>query len=333
MRPSININGNLIDLSTPLVMGIVNITPDSFFQESRKQSESEIVNRVRQILEEGGRIIDIGGQSTSPTSSLIPATEEFNRLEPALRIIRKEFPDAILSVDTFYSEVAKPAVEKYGVNIINDISGGQIDGKMFDTVARLNVPYILMHMRGTPQTMQQHTGFGHLGVGWTMADYNLYGGSLRLLFSFSAGLLMTRNFKPVRIRGAFWICVLLIVILLSVPYIGDGTAPWKNGLYDAVSILIVFPLLVYLGASGKITDKKSSKLCKLLGDISYPLYAVHYPFMYLFYAWLWGNGVLFSQAWPVALLLFAGNILLAYLLLKFYDEPVRRYLTGKLRRG
>jgi len=162
MRPSININGNLIDLSTPLVMGIVNITPDSFFQESRKQSESEIVNRVRQILEEGGRIIDSGGQSTSPTSSLIPATEEFNRLEPALRIIRKEFPDAILSVDTFYSEVAKPAVEKYGVNIINDISGGQIDGKMFDTVARLNVPYILMHMRGTPQTMQQHTGYDNL---------------------------------------------------------------------------------------------------------------------------------------------------------------------------
>lgn len=162
MRPPININGNLIDLSTPLVMGIVNITPDSFFQESRKQSESEIVNRVRQILEEGGRIIDIGGQSTSPTSSLIPATEEFNRLEPALRIIRKEFPDAILSVDTFYSEVAKPAVEKYGVNIINDISGGQIDGKMFDTVARLNVPYILMHMRGTPQTMQQHTGYDNL---------------------------------------------------------------------------------------------------------------------------------------------------------------------------
>jgi dihydropteroate synthase len=162
MRPSININGNLIDLSTPLVMGIVNITPDSFFQESRKQSESEIVNRVRQILEEGGRIIDIGGQSTSLTSSLIPATEEFNRLEPALRIIRKEFPDAILSVDTFYSEVAKPAVEKYGVNIINDISGGQIDGKMFDTVARLNVPYILMHMRGTPQTMQQHTGYDNL---------------------------------------------------------------------------------------------------------------------------------------------------------------------------
>jgi dihydropteroate synthase len=162
MRPSININGNLIDLSTPLVMGIVNITPDSFFQESRKQSESEIVNRVRQILEEGGRIIDIGGQSTSPTSSLITATEEFYRLEPALRIIRKEFPDAILSVDTFYSEVAKPAVEKYGVNIINDISGGQIDGKMFDTVARLNVPYILMHMRGTPQTMQQHTGYDNL---------------------------------------------------------------------------------------------------------------------------------------------------------------------------
>ncbi|NLU30862.1 MAG: dihydropteroate synthase [Bacteroidales bacterium] len=156
---SININGELLDFSTPLVMGILNVTPDSFYSGSRKQSEEEIVSRVCQILEEGGKIVDIGGQSTTPTSTLIPAKEELKRLEPTLRLIRKEFPNTILSIDTFYSEVAGPAVEKYGVNIINDISGGQIDDNMFETVARLNVPYILMHMRGTPQTMQQHTHY------------------------------------------------------------------------------------------------------------------------------------------------------------------------------
>lgn len=159
MIKSININGELLDFSTPLVMGILNVTPDSFYSGSRKQSEEEIVDRVRQILEEGGKIVDIGGQSTTPTSTLIPEKEELKRLEPTLRLIRKEFPNTILSIDTFYSEVAGPAVEKYGVNIINDISGGQIDDNMFETVARLNVPYILMHMRGTPQTMQQHTHY------------------------------------------------------------------------------------------------------------------------------------------------------------------------------
>ncbi|MDD2911374.1 MAG: dihydropteroate synthase [Petrimonas sp.] len=159
MIKSININGELLDFSTPLVMGILNVTPDSFYSGSRKQSEEEIVGRVCQILEEGGKIVDIGGQSTTPTSTLIPAKEELKRLEPTLRLVRKEFPNTILSIDTFYSEVAGPAVEKYGVNIINDISGGQIDDNMFETVARLNVPYILMHMRGTPQTMQQHTHY------------------------------------------------------------------------------------------------------------------------------------------------------------------------------
>ena len=159
MIKSININGELLDFSTPLVMGILNVTPDSFYSGSRKQSEEEIVSRVCQILEEGGKIVDIGGQSTTPTSTLIPAKEELKRLEPTLRLVRKEFPNTILSIDTFYSEVAGPAVEKYGVNIINDISGGQIDDNMFETVARLNVPYILMHMRGTPQTMQQHTRY------------------------------------------------------------------------------------------------------------------------------------------------------------------------------
>ncbi len=159
MPKTININGELLDLSTPAVMGIMNITPDSFFSGSRKQTEKEIVERAGQVLSEGGTIIDIGAQSTTPTSQFLSAKEEIQRLEPALSIIRKEFPDAVLSIDTFYAEVAQCAVEKYGVNIINDISGGQIDENMFETVAKLNVPYILMHMRGTPQTMQQHTGY------------------------------------------------------------------------------------------------------------------------------------------------------------------------------
>ena len=161
-NPTINIKGNLISLETPLVMGIVNVTPDSFFEGSRKQSEKEIVQRVQQILEQGATIIDIGGQSTAPSSTLHSAQEELQRISPALSIIQREFPQAILSIDTFYSEVAKASVEKYGVAIINDISGGQIDDKMFATVAELNVPYILMHMRGTPQTMQQLTNYDNL---------------------------------------------------------------------------------------------------------------------------------------------------------------------------
>ena len=159
MQQTINIKGNLISLDTPLVMGIVNITPDSFYKGSRKQSEKEIIERVQQILEQGGTIIDIGGQSTTPSSTLHTAKEELERLTPALSIIQREFPNAILSVDTFYADVAKAAVEEYGVAIINDISGGQIDDQMFATVAKLNVPYILMHMRGTPQTMQQLTDY------------------------------------------------------------------------------------------------------------------------------------------------------------------------------
>lgn len=156
---TININGTLLDFSIPHVMGIVNITPDSFFSESRKRTEEEIVMQCRRILREGATMIDIGAQSTTPTSRFLDAKEEADRLMPALKLVRREFPDTILSVDTFYSDVAKEAVEEYGVNIINDVSGGQLDEQMFKTVADLNVPYILMHMRGTPQTMQQLTQY------------------------------------------------------------------------------------------------------------------------------------------------------------------------------
>lgn len=159
---TINIKGELLELSQPIVMGILNITPDSFFAESRKQGEQEIIARVAEILTQGGKIVDIGAQSTRPSSTLLSSKEEIERLKPALNIINKEFPDAILSVDTFYSDVARFCVEEHGVDIINDISGGEMDKNMFDTVASLNVPYILMHMRGTPQAMSQLTDYDNL---------------------------------------------------------------------------------------------------------------------------------------------------------------------------
>lgn len=173
------------------------------------------------------------------------------------------------------------------------------------------------------------SGSGHLGVGWTLLDHNFLGGFLRLLFAFSIGLLMSRNFKPAKIKGAFAICSVAIIVLLSIPYIGNGDSPWMNGLYDSVCTIIIFPILVYLGASGKTTNKTTTRICKFLGDISYPLYIVHYPFMYLFYSWIWKNGFTFAQTWQVAVGLFIGNILLAYAALKLYDEPVRKLLTKR----
>ena len=173
------------------------------------------------------------------------------------------------------------------------------------------------------------SGFGHLGVGWSLLDYNLPGGLLRMTFSFSAGLLMSRVFRPVHIRGTFWWCSLGVAVLLCITHLGaDGTL-WHNGLYDSLCTLFFFPLLVWLGASGRTTDRGSTRICKFLGDISYPLYIIHYPFMYLFYAWVWREGLSFSQAWPMAVAVFVGSILLAWLCLKLYDGPVRRWLSRK----
>ena len=155
----------------------------------------------------------------------------------------------------------------------------------------------------------------------------MLGGSLRLLFAFSAGLLLSRVFKPVRIRGAFWICALAIVALLSVPRIGGSEHLWMNGLYDTLCAVVLFPLLVCLGASGKTTDRVTTRVCKFLGDISYPLYMVHYPFIYLYYAWVKNENLTFTESLPGALALVVGSVILAYLCLKLYDEPVRRFLT------
>ena len=162
MGKTINIKGELLDLSTPVVMGILNITPDSFYEGSRKQNVADILKRVEEILLQGGAMVDIGAQSTRPASQFLTLEEEIDRLSPALSAINKEFPEVILSVDTFHANVAKICVKDYNVAIVNDISGGELDSQMFQTVADLQVPYILMHMRGTPQTMQQLNKYNDL---------------------------------------------------------------------------------------------------------------------------------------------------------------------------
>lgn len=159
---TIRVNGQLMDLSTPKVMGILNVTPDSFYAGSRKETTSDIVNRVEQIITEGADMIDIGAYSSRTNAEHVSTKEEMARLRKGLEAIREVAPEAIVSVDTFRADVASMCVEEYGVALINDISGGQMDERMFDTVARLDVPYIMMHMQGTPQDMQQHIHYDHL---------------------------------------------------------------------------------------------------------------------------------------------------------------------------
>lgn len=152
---TINVRGRLLDLSEPQVMGILNVTPDSFYAESRTQTEEDIRQRVRQIVAEGGQMIDVGAYSSRPGADDVSPQEETERLRHGMKILREEAPDIPVSIDTFRADVAKAAIEEMGADIINDISGGELDAEMFATVAKLGVPYILMHMKGTPQTMQQ----------------------------------------------------------------------------------------------------------------------------------------------------------------------------------
>ncbi|HAN18099.1 MAG: dihydropteroate synthase [Bacteroidetes bacterium GWC2_33_15] len=155
-KRSIKCRGEIIDLSEPQIMGILNITPDSFYDGGRYKSADEIKNRVSEMIHEGCDILDIGAFSTRPGAENITENEERNRLTPVLELIKHQFPDLILSVDTFRSGIAKYVVENFNVDIINDISAGDLDSKMLDTIAELNVPYIMMHMKGTPETMQQN---------------------------------------------------------------------------------------------------------------------------------------------------------------------------------
>ena len=159
---TINVGGKLMDLGEPQVMGILNVTPDSFYSASRKSSGREIADRVEAILAQGGSIIDIGAYSSRSGADNVSVQEEMSRLRNGLRILRDIAPEAVVSVDTFRADVARMCVEEYGVQIINDISGGELDERMFGTVAELGVPYILMHMKGNPQTMQQQPHYDDL---------------------------------------------------------------------------------------------------------------------------------------------------------------------------
>ena len=156
---SLRLKKQIYSLSQPLVMGILNVTPDSFYSKSRLRSEEEILARAEEIVNQGGAIIDVGGYSTRPTAAAVTENEEKERLFWALEIIKKRFPEAIISVDTFRSTVAEAVIKHFEADIINDVSGGTLDESMFDVVAKYNVPYILMHMRGTPQTMQSFTNY------------------------------------------------------------------------------------------------------------------------------------------------------------------------------
>ncbi|MBO4663540.1 MAG: dihydropteroate synthase [Bacteroidaceae bacterium] len=159
---SINVRGKLLDLSEPQIMGILNVTPDSFYSGSRKQTDAEIRDRVEQIIGEGGQMIDIGAYSSRPGADDVSPEEEMRRLKMGMKIVREIAPDIPVSVDTFRADVARMCVEELGVDIINDISGGELDKDMFATVAKLGVPYILMHMKGNPQNMQNNPHYDDL---------------------------------------------------------------------------------------------------------------------------------------------------------------------------
>ena len=157
----INCKGRLIDLSSPKVMGILNITPDSFFEHSRTQTESDILKKAELMLKQGAAFIDIGGYSSRPDADDVAEDEELKRVVPAIELLIKEFPEILISIDTFRSKVAAEAIES-GAAIINDISAGNLDKKMMPVIAKYQVPYIMMHMRGTPKTMKQLTNYKDL---------------------------------------------------------------------------------------------------------------------------------------------------------------------------
>ncbi|KYG78787.1 dihydropteroate synthase [Roseivirga echinicomitans] len=161
VKKTLNLRGNLVSLDTPAVMGILNITPDSFYSLSRQNSEKEILYAAETMLADGALIIDIGGYSSRPNAEDISIEVETERISKAIALVIKEFPEAYISIDTFRNSVASVAIDQ-GACIINDISGGTLDAKMFHTIAELNVPYIMMHMKGTPQNMTQQTNYKNL---------------------------------------------------------------------------------------------------------------------------------------------------------------------------
>jgi len=218
----INVKGQLIDLEVPRVMGILNITPDSFYKGSRYKDEKEIIAAAQRMLEEGADFLDIGGYSSRPGANNISVEEEKRRVLTAVRYVSKEFPQAIISVDTFRAEVAREAVCDCGAHIVNDISGGDADPEMAELISELNVPYIIMHMRGNPQTMQNNPVYEDV-----VSDILMWFGkkTVSLMASgvkdiiidpgFGFGKNMIHNFEILRRLGEFRIAGLPIMVGLS----------------------------------------------------------------------------------------------------------------------
>lgn len=173
------------------------------------------------------------------------------------------------------------------------------------------------------------SGYDMIGVGWTIDEVNFWGGLVRMLFPFSMGMLLARTFKPRKIKGVFWICSIALVVLFSIPYIASSGSISLNSLYEFVCIAFLLPFIVWLGACGTASGT-TGKMNRVLGELSYPLYIVHYPIMYIFYAWLIKNNIYtLDNCLGVAALVIVSSIALAFLCLKLYDEPVRRWLTRK----
>lgn len=172
---------------------------------------------------------------------------------------------------------------------------------------------------------------GDVVGGWALEPLQLRIGFTRVMYPFFAGLLLFRTVRPGRVSNAFFWCSLLVLAVLAMPRIGGLAHPWQNGLYESLSIMLVFPLIIYLGISGKIISTGARSLCKFLGDISYPIYITHYPLIYLYTAWVYNNKIPLRQGLPVAALTFALAITLAYASLKLYDEPVRKWLQKRLQ--
>lgn len=218
----INAGGKLIDLTIPKVMGIINITPDSFYYESRVTGDKEILETAAKMIEDGADILDVGGYSSRPSAEDIPVEEEGRRVLNAVKLIRKELPEAVVSVDTFRAEIAKEAVSVYGAHIINDISGGGADEKMFEVVRQLSVPYIMMHMKGNPRNMQENPEYDDV-----VADILKWAGSRIVKLQnagvkdiiidpgFGFGKTIKHNFEMLERLGDFAIAGLPVLVGIS----------------------------------------------------------------------------------------------------------------------
>jgi len=211
---------------------------------------------------------------------------------------------------------------EYIANILYAVIVRRFSKLLLSVLVVLSACFLIQYLVMGPQ--------GDVIGGWALDKTQLHIGFARVLYPFFAGVLLCRMGKLIRVKGAFWVCSLLIVIVLAVPRIGGSEHLWMNGLYESFVIVIVFPLIVSIGAGGNITGKYSIKLCKFLGDLSYPLYITHYPLIYVYVAWVANNKIpLGAYGLFVGFLLLITSIIIAYACLKLYDEPMRNWLKKR----